>query len=1035
MALEKQVISINFAQGLDQKTDDKLTSKLLTADNAVLRKNGTIEKRLGFVSAGMWSLSANPVKIFPFRDGHIAVTDYATDSIAAMGTTDSAALGVQHVAVNVNGTWIAQEFFAGATIQTQPLVYDSNDVIDCDVAAMGFSGTSGLIAAGYQDAIHSVNLRFLDVLTGTSKQMRGIQYSGSATTSQRLVSLTNTSNTVTSLYFSGTSLVFDVFNNQSDTLVTRSSINGCETINAQLDAIPFNNKIYFVTKQVSTTGLIVGWFDPSNSTTSTTVIPGSVTADVLTLATPAPGTDRVRLVWTNNTAFTSYQAAYSATLSQILAPTAFAAGATGVGPIIQLGACENVGATVLSVVFTQSSTVWSSTFSGWSGDFSNTATLIAGTKSDTSSVGMGWVGCVLSAKPFLAHGQPHAIFNFNQTGQQSVFLGRRLPASVSTAAGIMPIARCLYGLAGPNNSASYALLPTVVGSDAETFWTTNRRAVFFSSLNGNLTVNYAFELLKINFSQSAPIPFARIADSLYCGGGFLQEFDGLGFIESGFLSSPSIFSASTLTTGGSLTSGVYSFIACKEYTDQAGFTFRGKPSIPITITTSTTTSKINFRVFDGPNFRDSSPGRSQFQTRMAIFRTQGNGSIYYRDLTNAVQFNRAVPGNLFSLTSADAAISSGDVIYTQGGSLANFTPDGVVALCAHGARLFCNDGSDNSILRYSKEKVQGEGISFAIENVIKIPHGNGKVTALASLDSILVVFRNRQIIIVNGNGPDDTGLNGAFSDGQLLFPDVGCIDQRSLVRFRDGIIFKSQDKGFYALTRDLQLQYIGADVEDYNSKIIVSSEVVGLAETDGAAEECRFLCSDGTLLTHNYFSGQWTTGTLAGCRDAIQNNGTYVVANTSTTATNARIFQQSLSTYTDDFLAPASVTYGMTIETAWIKTADVQGFQRIYKAIGIGKAQGPGQITVEVGYDYETAYAETHTAIMSSLTAASYTGGQAAVPQFNLTPARQRCQAIRFRIKDIPAAGNTSGVFRLTNLSLECGVKKGGFLLPPSKGI
>ncbi len=415
--------------------------------------------------------------------------------------------------------------------------------------------------------------------------------------------------------------------------------------------------------------------------------------------------------------------------------------------------------------------------------------------------------------------------------------------------------------------------------------------------------------------------------------------------------------------------------------------------------------------------------------------TLNAGALYYRDTSSAFSSCAvsvtATMLNL-SLTISDTSLNGADIIYTQGGSLPNWTPDGIVAMCQHKMRLWCNDSSDYGIVRYSKEAVAGECVSFALANTVRVP-GVGAVTAFASLDSTLVIFRRRSIYGVAGDGPDDTGLNGSFSDGQLLFAEVGCVDQRSLCRFQDGVIFKS-DKGFYLLGRDLQLSFVGAEVDVDDSKTIVSSEVVALNEGSGTAEECRFLCSDGTLLVYNYNNNEWTKATLSGVTDAVQTGGRYVVCSPTTTAANARVFQQSLTTYLDGFAT--SSTYQMTVETGWIKTADVQGFQRIWSAQFLGTTQDVGTLSIEVGYDYETAYNETHTSTIANLTAVNYTGAATPPPQGVLVPVRQKCQAIRFRIKDIPNLGNTLGaVFKLTNISLECGVKSGTFRLPGAKGF
>ena len=513
------------------------------------------------------------------------------------------------------------------------------------------------------------------------------------------------------------------------------------------------------------------------------------------------------------------------------------------------------------------------------------------------------------------------------------------------------------------------------------------------------------------------------------GGGVMSQFDGAGKTESGFFSAPEIRAVS-LSNGGAITGpGTYSVVVVKECIDQAGYLHVGQPSIPFTFTTSSATNQALLTIIDGPNWIGNVERLGQI--RYSVFRTQINGSIYYRNNMFTVTTGTGTSFTPFSITVnvSDTVIASSDILYTQGGVLPHWTPDSCDVLFEHKTRLFCNDPSDDGALRYSNELVASEAPAFSAVSTVRIP-GADRITAGCSLDSNAIIFRARSIYAISGDGPDATGQNGAFSPGQLIYADVGAINQDNICRFSQGVIFKSTDKGFFMLSRDLQVQFIGAEVENYNSKTVVSSEVVAMTEADGTVEECRFLCSDGTLLTYNYYNGQWTTATLAGCTDAVQTGGRYVVVNPSTTAASARVFQQSLSTYTDAF-SNTSATYQMTVETGWVKTADVQGFQRIWKAQLLGESQGPGAISVEVGYDYETSYNESYTFNMSTMTTPNYTGGAISAPQFDFVPVRQKCQAIRFRIKDYPTTG---AVMKITNLSLECGVKSGVFKLPAAKG-
>lgn len=1025
--LVPRTVSINFAQGIDTKTDQKLTTKLTTAENVVLRKNGTIEKRPGFVSHGTYALTNNPIKAIPFNDGLAAITNSSNYTTSNPQTGDQR--GWQKIVPRVGSSFTAGSgvpainAYLACSVRTMPFVADVGSVTVMDGCIAGASvtlaGTAHLVfASSVTNAGRAFDIDFRSSVGFPQAAP------GGAATAPAIRAVTLTASSLTAYTFGvgdgSQTVVVKAVPLGSPSSVTVSSFDlGANTpsnVPPQLDVVAVGGRFYFVSNP-SGTQMVLGSFNPATSATSVTTIPASITPAMITFATPASGTDRVHLVWaTSNTSGTALYASYSVTLSQIQAATTITiCAALNYGNLVQIGACENIGATTVRVYGTMNSVTTMPPITQYG--------MVSLTGSAIFTAGQSVMRGTLAAKPFLANTVPTVILHHSQTGQQSLVVASEIPnLHVATA-------RALYGISGPN-SGTYVNLPSVAQNLQGLFYVPARRANFFAANAGTVTVAYGGELVELNFSQSQSLGFVALPGATYVGGGFLTEFDGA-TLDAGFLSYPTINTVAVTTTGGSLTIGTYSTLLVKEYVDQAGVVHFGQPSTPVTFTCSTTTSAATV------HYTDSIPTLKSitFGARFVAYRTQANQSIFYRDTSAVVSGLDVVSATArtLSLTVADTSASGGSAVYTTGGALPHWTPDSCRVLFAHGVRLFCEDPTDETALRYSNELNSGEAPAFVATNIIRMP-GKGRITAGASLDSNGIVFRARSILAFGGNGPDDTGRAGSFSDGQTLYPDVGCIDQRNLCRFRDGIIFKSPDKGFYLLTRDLQLQYVGQDVEAYNSKTVVSSEVVGLAEADGTAEECRFLCSDGTLLVYNYYNGQWTTSTLTGCVDAVQSGGRYLVVNTSTTAPSARVFQQSLSTYTDDFMLPGSVTYQMTVETGWIKTADVQGFQRVWKVSVLGEAHGPGKFTVEVGYDYEAAYNETYTATMSSLTAANYTGGQTAAPQADFVPVRQKCQAIRFRIKDIPDAGG-GAVVKLTNISLLCGVKKGLFKLPASKGI
>ena len=122
--------------------------------------------------------------------------------------------------------------------------------------------------------------------------------------------------------------------------------------------------------------------------------------------------------------------------------------------------------------------------------------------------------------------------------------------------------------------------------------------------------------------------------------------------------------------------------------------------------------------------------------------------------------------------------------------------------------------------------------------------------------------------------------------------------------------------------------------------------------------------------------------------------------------------------YLDDFAAGTGTYIPTTLETAWIKSGDVEGLQRVYKALVLGELIVGHTLTINVGFDYDSAYTDTKTWTPAEL---------AALPRYQLEirPSRQRCQAIRFRIQDTGTPPTESQGYIMTYLMLEVGIQQG----------
>ena len=127
-------------------------------------------------------------------------------------------------------------------------------------------------------------------------------------------------------------------------------------------------------------------------------------------------------------------------------------------------------------------------------------------------------------------------------------------------------------------------------------------------------------------------------------------------------------------------------------------------------------------------------------------------------------------------------------------------------------------------------------------------------------------------------------------------------------------------------------------------------------------------------------------------------------------------------------LEVADTEFEAEIETPWLSFAGIQGFQRVYRLMVLGKnvdASVESQLmTVAAKYDFD----DTETTLFSE-TVTPTTGG---LIQLQHHLSQQKCESLKIIVKFKPSSSNT-GRFRLTDLTLQVGVKPGYYKLPSSK--
>jgi hypothetical protein len=528
--------------------------------------------------------------------------------------------------------------------------------------------------------------------------------------------------------------------------------------------------------------------------------------------------------------------------------------------------------------------------------------------------------------------------------------------------------------------------------------------------NADGTKTYSPGYIDFKLKPETPPISTALEDEIYFSGGKGTHFDGARLIEVGFALYPENLSTGAISsTGGALGPGVFRALATYEYIDAEGHLHRSAPSTPVSVTVPAGPSTQRFEVTI-PYLPYIDLEKSN-QTNLVLWRTTSGGSIFYREGIVATNVKTTNNITIWAQT-ADSVISQNETLYTTGGELSDFPPLPSSYVASSPTRVFSVPKGLPEVIEFSKEIVSSLAPAFNEALRFRVGRG-GDNKAIAVLDGNILIFKERSIYAVAGAGPNSLG-QGTFSTPRQIASDVGCTDPRSVLEIGTGIYFKSH-RGIRFLTRGLEVSpTIGSEVEEYKDSFCIASVLIE------SKQEARFIHNDGTILIHNYEHNAWMIHTspthfTSSIKDAADYNGRMASA-TENGGTNSIIMAESESLYTDDDTdGTPGVSYGMQVDTPWIKLAGLQGFQRIYWVSLIGEYKTAHTLTISIYYDYVETIVETITVSPSS---------DPSPYLYRFKPARQKCQAIRFRIVDSAGSG-TEENYTLTGLALEIGVKRG----------
>jgi hypothetical protein len=407
-------------------------------------------------------------------------------------------------------------------------------------------------------------------------------------------------------------------------------------------------------------------------------------------------------------------------------------------------------------------------------------------------------------------------------------------------------------------------------------------------------------------------------------------------------------------------------------------------------------------------FGEAAAGSTFYDT----FRTEANGANYHK-LTYEPRYNtrinRVVGGDSMLITDRAAdedvtrqgfnvALDSRPQPYTASSELEDCQPPAPWTIHVHGRRIFIVTGLRREIW-FSKDYTEnGLGVAPGF-NPLQVELYDEDITGLASLDDKRIIFWERGLWYVQGDGPTVAGTDNRFSAPQPIQSDVGCTNPWSIVSTPMGVIFQSE-ADLYVLGRNLTVDWAGKLCRD----VLASYPVVTSAVLVSDQNEVRFTCLNededaGLMLVLDYVRNTWSTREYADgapILDACVFDGVYHFL------TDEHVYREDITSHLDDVDGTDSYVTS-TVELESISPAGAIGWQRVRIAKMLGQSLSNHAMTISAARDWATSYEQSEAFAAGS---AYTTPGSHARAEIMLTV--QRRQAIQIKLEDAAPANTTA---------------------------
>lgn len=1001
MAIEFQPVSINFGQGIDSKTDPKMVvdGKLVGLNNSAFTQAKQISKVNGYSTFTKAILGGGSIT------SPVMTKAYQNEIVQADGNS------VYSYSPS-NGAWVNKGSYTSCKI--------TNNILSSAVASQ--SAQSSAIIGNYMMACYTafintffnVFVSIIDLTTGTRILSDFSVAFTSSLTQFSVGKIVVLGGTNFGIVYSDSSgfIQLKIVTISAGSVAFGSAIllaNDCAYQNfvPVMDVAPTSTGMVFAYNQVVSAS-------PANLVIKAVTAAGSIThtateTSIGTIAAIAVSTDSSNQAWVYY--LSSSAAHYNTYSSTLVSGVAFAAIATGITP--NQVTAYSTGVSSQSVfISTAQTTTGSLTWNIQNYNVNNSGTVTSGPFS--------LIGADLATRPFAFNGNVYlGVIYISQT-EGTIFF-----TQVDSVRPGYILGKCLQGASIFNPSVgganwqtflpSYLCPVSFFGSVAKTvlpiaLQNVTSGSATFSQLVASTIIGIDFENQDINQGLEA-------SSILVLNGGIPQVYDGSTVSELGFNIFPELVTTpATTATGGVLTNGAqYGYAVTYLWNDEQGNIYESAP-IEFTVTAASggtgTSAFISFWV----RFLNLTVKNTGNLPQLNIYRTSHNGSVLsLLNQPNTIENIKGLEASHFLDSSfPDSDLPSDNILYTNGGILPNDAPPPSVIMTRHNNQVWMLDSENPNTVCPSNAVVPLNGLSFSGDLATNIDTRGGEITGLTEMDSNLVGFKASMPFIMSGQTANTAGAGGTLQPAQFIPSDAGCISSRSIITTPMGTLFRS-NQGIYLLNRSLGVEYVGAEVQEYNGLAITAATQIP------NKTQIRFLTPAGLSIVYDYFMKQWGTAPVASGLSADIWNGNYVFVGND----NA-VYQENPGYYLSTSF---STPFALSLQTAWIKTGTIQGFQRVTDLRLLGTyANGASAlhgVQVTINYDFGNGQTPSRGPFTFYFGAAQTSGPF----QCELTFPIQKCEAFQIVLSEL-VTGDSAETMTLADMTLRVGIKTGLYKMP-----